>query len=214
MAGQGIGRRDMIRVLSIAAAAGKFPGFRRWTFACEHLKSEGDGLPHHTNSFVPQFFSQDEFQLLDRLSEMIIPLDEYPGAHDAGVAEFIDFMVASEADLSGEQQGRIQERFRFGLEWINAKSKSLYRTPFLQSSKEQQTQLLERLAYRDRFQKGDEAGQKFFLLMRDYTAKGYYTSRIGLEALGSPELQTMWAEMPGCPHLDDPEHLHLPPPIV
>jgi gluconate 2-dehydrogenase gamma chain len=214
MAGQGIGRRDMIRVLGIAAAAGTFPGFQRWTFACEHAKSE-DGAPaHHPSSFVPQFFSQDEFQLLDRLSDLIIPPDQYPGAHDAGVAEFIDFMVANDADLSREQQGHIQERFRFGLEWINAKSKSLYRTAFLQCSEEQQTQLLERLAYRHRFQKGEEAGQKFFYLMRDYTAKAYYTSRIGLQALGSPELQTIWAEMPGCPHLDDPKHLHLPPPIV
>jgi hypothetical protein len=43
--------------------------------------------------------------------------------------------------------------------------------------------------------------------------KGYYTSRIGLEELDYPGLQTVWAEMPGCPHTGDPEHLHLPPPI-
>jgi len=77
----------------------------------------------------------------------------------------------------------------------------------------QQVELLEHLAYKERHRDGEEKGREFFHLLRDYTVKGYYTTRIGLEALGYPGLKTMWAEMPGCPHTDDPEHLHLPPPI-
>jgi hypothetical protein len=43
----------------------------------------------------PLYFTKDEFALLDRLTEIIIPRDAHsPGAHEAGVAAFIDRMVA------------------------------------------------------------------------------------------------------------------------
>ena len=214
MAGQGFERRDLIRMLAMASLASTFPGFQRWVFACPH-----EGLPstppaQRTEPFRPQFFTADEFQLVDQLAELIIPTDDTPGAHDAGVAEFIDFMVANGADLTRSKEGNIDHRFRSGLKWMNTRAQSLWGRSFLKGTPEQQTQLLESLAYKKHFRSGEEEGQKFFQLMRDYTAKGYYTSRIGLEALGYPGLQTVWAEMPGCPHKDDPEHLHLPPPVV
>jgi gluconate 2-dehydrogenase gamma chain len=145
---------------------------------------------------------------------LIIPADDSPGAHDAGVAEFIDFMVSNDADLTRAGEGDIQNRFRSGLKWINARTQSLWRRSFLECTAERQTRLLKHLAYKNEFRSSEEAGQRFFQLMRDYTVKGYYTSRIGLEALGYPGLQTMWAEMPGCPHKNDPEHLHLPSSVV
>jgi len=36
MAGQGLERREVLRILAIAGAASGFPGFARWTFACGH----------------------------------------------------------------------------------------------------------------------------------------------------------------------------------
>lgn len=77
---------------------------------------------------------------------------------------------------------------------------------------QQKTELLEHLAYKARFRDGEAEGRAFFQLMRLYTIRGYYTSRVGLEELGYPGLKTMWAEMPGCPHTNDPEHLHLSQP--
>jgi gluconate 2-dehydrogenase gamma chain len=73
---------------------------------------------------------------------------------------------------------------------------------------------LEHLAYKDRNRPREEDGRAFFKLVREYTVMGFYTSRIGLEQLGYPGLQTVYDEMPGCPHLDDPEHRHLPPPML
>jgi hypothetical protein len=54
-------------------------------------------------------------------------------------------------------------------------------------------------------------GPAFFKLLRTYTVMGYYTSRAGLEALDDPGLR-IYSASPECPHKDDPEHLHLPPP--
>src|SRR5882724_6313957 len=95
MAGQGIERREVMRMIALASVASGFPGFRRWAFACAHDGPQG-GAPTRADAFKPQFFTAGEFQLVDLLAELIIPEDDSPGAHDAGVSEFIDFMVASE----------------------------------------------------------------------------------------------------------------------
>ena len=61
MAGQSIERRDMMRILALAAAASAFPGFRRWTFACEHLQPENSKTNTPDSPYQPQFCSPDEY---------------------------------------------------------------------------------------------------------------------------------------------------------
>jgi hypothetical protein len=120
------------------------------------------------------------------------------------VSEFIDFWVSTDP---GEQ-----EPFRYGLAWISAHGTTLYGKPFLELGAEQQTEMLDHLAYKAPSRPGEEDGRKFFKLVRRLTMMGFYTSRIGLEHLDYPGLQTMWNAMPGCPHKDDPEHAHLTAP--
>jgi hypothetical protein len=84
----------------------------------------------------------------------------------------------------------------------------------MQCAPEEQNNLLEELAYKDKFKPTTEAGRAFFQMMRDYTVVGYYTTEIGLETLGDPGLQTAWSHMPGCPHRDDPEHKNLREPAA
>ena len=78
----------------------------------------------------------------------------------------------------------------------------------------EQLALLESLAYGAKHTAQTEAGRGFFQLLRDYTVAGYYTSRPGLEALGFAGLKSTWEAMPACPHVDDPDHLHLPAPVA
>jgi gluconate 2-dehydrogenase gamma chain len=160
-------------MLALAAAASRFSGFSKWICATQHSPE------HATNTiadarpavYQPQFFTPAEYATVDQLTEMIIPADEHPGAREAGVSEFIDFMAANDPT--------IQQRFRSGLRWLD--------------------------------QAGQENGQEFFKLVRRYTVMGYYTTRIGLEALDFPGLR-LYSQSPACPHKDDPEHRHLPPP--
>jgi gluconate 2-dehydrogenase gamma chain len=216
MAGQGVARRELMRLMAMGALASTFTGFERWSFACADTHPGAPPAASAKSAYQPQFFTGEEFRLVDCLAELIIPADQHPGAHAAGVAEFIDFMVANGANLAdgGVTAEQLQPKFRSGLSWTNERAKSLYVKPFLECAEPQQTELLQHLAYRKQFRAGEEAGQQFFQLMRDYTVKGYYSSRIGLEALDFPGLQTVWAAMPGCPHTNDPEHNHLPPPVV
>jgi gluconate 2-dehydrogenase gamma chain len=208
MAGQSLERREMLRILSLAAAASQFPGFDRWAFGCGHngdrhaaasSRSVAPGTPYQ-----PQFFTAHEYSTVERLADLTIPADEGPGAKDAGVSEFIDFMVWSDPS--------IQYRFRFGLGWLDMRSLAIHRQPFVEADEAAQKHILDGLAYQEKFRPDEEEGREFFKLFREYTVMGFYTSKVGLEALDYPGLQVIYSQTPPCPHPNDPAHLHLPAP--
>ncbi len=219
MGGQGVERREILRYIGIAAVASSFPGFSKWAFACpqDHPKVSSQV---GAGSYKPLFFSPQQYQMVEHLAEMIIPEDDSPGAKQAGVAEFIDFMVANRAPVSTSRDIRstddaiaagneAQNRFHAGLDWIDARSHSEFKREFMDCTPEQQYSLVEELAYKAKFKPTTESGRAFFQMMRDYTVVGYYTTKIGLQSIGYPGLRTVWPKMPGCPHPDDPEHAHL-----
>ena len=196
MANQSPDRRAILEMLAKVAVVSQFPGFSRWSFAAEHQHSP----PPKAASYQPQFFTPSEYILLDQLTELMIPRDESPGAHDAGVVEFIDHMVAHDPD--------IQFRFRRGLGLINALAVQTQGQEFMSLAAGKQEDLLRNIATPIQ---SEIEGPAFFKLLRTYTVMGYYTTRIGLEALDDPGLR-LYSASPECPHKDDPEHLQLPPP--
>jgi len=223
MGGQGIERREILRFIGIASIAGTFPGFNKWKFACAegHVHEPVVRATHSPAApYRPLFFTPEQFQMIEHLAEMILPRDDTPGAKEAGVGEFIDFMVANRVAVSARRDVRstqdaielgneAQNRFLSGLDWMNARSKSEFGREFMECSAQQQKSLIEGLAYKAKFRPTTESGRQFFQLLRDYTVVGYYTTRIGLESLGYPGLRLVWPSMPGCPHPNDPEHVHL-----
>jgi gluconate 2-dehydrogenase gamma chain len=198
MAGQGIQRREVLRIMGTAAAVAHFPGFSKWGFACGHIGKAA--LQIKPAQYKPQFFSSTEYPVVERLAEVIIPSDSTPGAKEAGVAEFIDFMIANTPND--------QYPFRMGLAWLNARAEQMSGKPFLELTADQQNSLLTRLAFKDKMRPGEEDGRKFFVLMRNYTITGFYTSEIGYKELDNPALK-FYSQSPECPHKDDPEHKHL-----
>lgn len=174
MANQSPARREILEILAVAAAASQFPGFSRWIYAA--------GSDQTTSAiYKPQFFTPAEYLALERLTDLIIPRDDTPGAKDAGVSEFIDFMAANDPE--------IQAPFRAGLEQLGQGDPRA----FLETCVPE-----------------NSAGHAFFKLIRTYTVMGYYTSRIGLEQLDYPGLK-FYTQSPACPHTNDPEHRHLSP---
>ena len=198
MAGQSIERREVLRMMAMAAGVATFPGFSKWTFACGHI---GNALAQIKPAvYRPVFFTAPEYAVVERLTDLIIPTDDTPGAREAGVSEFIDLMVSRDPE--------VQRNFRTGLSWLNTHSHEKWDRAFLMLSPEEQNALLEPFAYKQRFQTVEEEGHKFFELVRTYTVMGFYTSEIGLKELDFPGLK-FYGESPSCPHKDDPEHLHL-----
>lgn len=225
MGGQGIERRDILRYIGIASIAATFPGFNKWVFACprEHTHDVVARIAGGAGPYKPLFFSAEQYSMLEHLAELIIPIDETPGAKEAGVAEFIDFMVANRVAVSARRDIRstadamasgneAQSRFLGGLAWMDAHCRTEFGAEFMKCTAEQQKSLLEELAFKTKYKPATESGREFFHFMRDYTVVGYYTTKIGLESLGYPGLRQVWPSLPGCPHPDDPEHLHLPEP--
>lgn len=204
MANQSPDRRQVLEMLAKAAAASQFPGFSRWAFAYASKPTSDSPAKEGPAGYRPLFFNDSEYQTIALLTELIIPKDESPGANDAGVSEFIDFMAAH-----GEEP--LQKRMRPGLSWLDTAAKRAHGQAFAKLPPEQQTALLKPLAYRDAAARPDPEGVAFFHLIRRYTVMGYYTSRVGLEELDFPGLR-MYSQSPECPHTNDPEHRHLPPP--
>ena len=219
MGGQGIERREILRYIGIAAVAGSFPGFSQWVFACPQNHPQ-TSPPAGSGAYKPLFFSPQHYRMVEHLAEMIIPEDDTPGAKKAGVAEFIDFMVANRVPVSTSRDIRStedaiaagneeQNRFLAGLDWMNARTHSEFGREFMDCTPEQQNSLMEELAYKAKFKPTTESGRAFFQMMRDYTVVGYYTTEIGLKSIGYPGLRVVWPKMPGCAHPDDPEHANL-----
>jgi hypothetical protein len=121
----------------------------------------------------PLYFDEREFLLLDTLTELIIPRDAHsPGAHDAGVAAFIDRSVA-EAFLPEEK-----EAWKNGLAEINRLSVESANHPFIKAGKTSQIALLEKLAQAEH--DPQTAGEQFFKRLKGATIFAYYTSDIGI----------------------------------
>ncbi len=202
MANQAPDRRKVLEMMAKAAGASQFPGFSRWVFAGEHQHSSSTHVEPKPATYRPQFFTADEYQTIDTLTELIIPKDETPGAREAGVSEFIDFMAAH-----GEVE--LQMPMRAGLRWLETRAQDTHGVAFSRLAPGQQEGLLREAAYQNREGQQDMTGRKFFELMRRYTVMGYYTSRVGLDELDYPSLR-FYTQSPACPHKDDPEHKHLP----
>jgi gluconate 2-dehydrogenase gamma chain len=199
MANQGADRREVLEMLAKAAVASQFPGFSRWVFGQQHNHADA-APPTRQPNYQPAYFTPSEYRTIDVLTGIFIPKDDSPGAQEAGVGEFIDFMAAH-----GENE--IRQPMRDGLQWLDSTAKTKYTAPFLKLPPDQQAAILKQAAERD----GD--GHEFFRLIRRYTVMGYYTSSIGMKELDFPGFK-MYRESPSCPHTNDPEHRHLPAPKI
>lgn len=124
------------------------------------------------NKAKPGFFSSAEFEVLSRLSDLIIPTTDTPGAVEAGVPIYIDSVVGANAEL--------QQVCRAGLGALEQQCQREYSKGFVALSEDQQIRLLTPIF--EAVDKGRREGvlERFFLLAKNLTADGYYTSYTGL----------------------------------
>lgn len=128
---------------------------------------------------MDRFFSEHELATITVLSDLIIPADEVSGsASEAGVPEFIEFIV--------KDMPHHQVPMRGGLKWLDVQCMKRYEKSFVGCSEVQKIEMLDLIAYPDRKNIDAELkpGIKFFNLMRNLTATGFYTSEIGVKDLG------------------------------
>jgi len=141
--------------------------------------------------FRPKFFTAHEFATVTVLADWIIPKDERSGsASDAGVPEFMDFMMID--------QPTRQTAMRGGLAFIDRLCETRFDKPFITCTNAEQQQVLDDLAYPANVQPGLNQGAVFFASFRDLTASGFWSSKMGVEDLQYLGNKAV-AEWKGCP---------------
>lgn len=123
-------------------------------------------------TLAARFLTPAEFAMVDELSEMIIPTDDHsPGARAARVAGEID------RRLSESEKDR-QDRWRAGLQSVDALSVEIAGQRFMLATPEQRLAVLTQMAAGEEDPK--TPAQKFFGQLKGATAQAYYTSKIGI----------------------------------
>lgn len=165
-------RRESLKLLATAPVTAGFS----WTAsesaaAAEQVKQIAD-----RSTFAPAFFNEHEWRTVRLLVDIILPRDERSGsATDAGVPEYMDFTMT-------DNPGR-QTAMRGGLAWIDTQCRKRYGAVFADCSAEQQTALLDDIAYPESAPADLAHGVAFFSSFRDLTASGFWSSKLGVEDL-------------------------------
>jgi len=163
-------RRELLRQLALAiAAAGSFDRVA----AQEVHHMAGQAMAASGGTYQPTALSAHEYATLERLTGLITPVENgAPGAVQAGVAAWIDMLVGANDQL--------KTIFTDGLAWLDAAMKTRGAADFVGASPEQQTALLDLIAYRRNQSTELTPGIQFFVWARRLTVDGFYTSQIGM----------------------------------
>ena len=164
-------RRDTLKILGAIGSTCAYP------FSANELYGQQEPVtpPQQTHQHAgpperppavptrakPGFFTDDEFTVVTRVADLILPATDTPGAVGAGVPAYIDAVVGGNKEL--------QSIVRPGLQKLLGRG-------FATLSEAEQISVLTPLA---------EGNDAFFRAMKNLTADGYYTSHVGLvEELG------------------------------
>ena len=172
-----VSRREALKLAAAAAAAPLLPGLG--DVPASAARAAAAAAPRVA---AGRFFSAPEMAVLDELVEMIIPADAHSGgARAAGVAAYIDGRLA-EYDPAIPVLGADRERWKAGLATVEALSRETSGKSFAETTAAERTALLERIArpLLEREVPAEEPGQRFFVELKSWTARGYYTSRVGI----------------------------------
>jgi hypothetical protein len=138
----------------------------------------------------PLALTRDQYALLDELTEILIPADDHSGgARAAGVAAYIDALLAEEFDTS------VKASFVTGLALVDGLAQQRHSRRFLALSPADREAIVATMAEGEGDPKTDEA--RFFVTLKERTVRGYYTSRLGIHDEMEYKGNTMQEEYSG-----------------
>ena len=191
-----ITRRDALAIIGIiplAAALGTTPEVIEGAMAAarqaqQQQQSAGQQPP--PGKYKPKFFTPHEWRTVRVLADLVIPRDERSGsATDAGVPEFMDFMMIDRPPMQLQMRG--------GLRWLDNRAQTRFARRFVTLNTNQQTRILDEIAYPAKAAEEVSHGVAFFSFFRDLTAAGFWSSRIGVQDIGY--IGNQWTQWHGCP---------------
>jgi len=164
-----ISRRDALRRLALALTAAGITD-RVAAQEVHHLAAEqaaGGG------AYTPKTFKAHQYRTLERLTDLIIPVENgAPGALAAGAAAWID-LISSENE-------QLQKTYTDGFAWLDGAMKQRGAADFVSATPDQQAAMLDLIAYRRNESPELTPGIQFFTWVRRMTVDAFYTSEIGI----------------------------------
>ena len=167
-----------------------------------HASAHHHGAPADSESgesYTPKFFSPEQFKAIESLTELIIPTDDQPGAREARVAEYIDFVVFSAAEFKPE----MPKEWTAGLALLDQLSQQKHGQPFGKLTAADQESLLVEASQPEREPSASHPAYSFYRLVKDMTVGAFYTSKVGLIDVLGYQGRDFLPEFLGCTH---PEH--------
>lgn len=167
-------RREVLKTLSLGTLAAGFTmtGCEMPTRKVPFKKISEEDL----KMWETQFFTDHEFETVRQLANLVIPADERSGnAEDAGVPQFIDFMMLDKPENQTPMRG--------GLNWLDVQCQKMFDNNFIDCTEGEKKQLLDEIAYPETAKPEMRPGVQFFNRFRDFVASGFWSSKIGIEDL-------------------------------
>jgi Gluconate 2-dehydrogenase subunit 3 len=167
---EAIDRRSVLRLLA------SVPLFSAFRLTGLQVAEAQEAVRKAGADFSPQFFTPHEYRTVAVLVDLLLPADERSGsATDAGVPQFMDFMMIDQPDR--------QIAMRGGLAWLDLECDERFGKRLIDCGASEQASLLDLIAWPDRSPTELSHGVEFFNHFRDLTATGFFTSKMGFEDL-------------------------------
>lgn len=129
----------------------------------------------------PRLLTVSEMATVSALSDMIIPADAVsPSASAVGAPAYINEHVSAPY----ESNARDLVRVRGGIVWLNLESTKRFGKPFVRLTNAEKTQICDDICYVPNAKPEFQQGARFFDLIRDLTATGFYTTDVGMKDIG------------------------------
>lgn len=194
MAADTLSRRTILKSLTIGAVAGsvlRVIPLQAAEYAHHIIESEKTDA--NTGAYTPKFFAAQQYKTLQSLCETILPADaDSGGAIEAGAPEFIDLLTSENEEYKAKLAG--------GLKWLDSTCRTRFSNAYLDCTPPQKKEILDLIAYRKSAEQDEGLSEpvEFFSFLRNFTADGFFTSKIGIKYLGYKG-NTYLTEFPGCP---------------
>ena len=189
---QSTSRRKLLKQLATAASAA-FPILGQ-NPPPENHHSTSPVTKQEATPYRYQYFDPQDVRTLDALTETIIPADQHsPGAHAAGVSEYLDVILADAPQDT-------KDLWKQGIAAANELAANSFAQPFADCSPEQQIAIMSELAGSE-----DPHGpvqERFFHALKRATIDGYYTSKIGIHQDLQYQGNKALHDFPGCQHAE------------
>ena len=184
-------RRDFVKFLAAAPLAQFAVSALDLEEAAIHTRETLEKLAERGQQYQPKVFTPAEWRTVRVLVDLVIPKDARSGsATEAKVPEFMDVFMQNRENM--------RTWMRTGLTWLDDETRKRFTRTFVDCDDTQRKAVLDDIAWPRRARPEMQAGVRFFNNFRNFTASGFWSSKMGvddLKYLGNRPV----AQWNGCP---------------